>query len=107
MLNYEQLKGILPHAYPFLLIDRVEEYKEGEHLTAIKNITSTEWCFGASGLDGPSPGGAPNSPIFPETLLIEAAAQAALVLYHVSKVKDGQRPRYFLGRVNADLKING
>ena len=92
MLNYQQLKEILPHAYPFLLIDRVEEYKEGESLTAIKNISSNEW---------PNQGN--DSLIFPEVLLIEAAAQAALVLYHVSKVKDRPKPRYVLGRVHSEF----
>lgn len=92
MLDYQQLKEILPHAYPFLLIDRVEEYKEGEHLTAIKTITSNEWAVGKN-----------DTAVFPEVLLIEAAAQAALVLYHVSKVKDGRRPLYVLGRANSEF----
>ena len=81
-----------------MLIDRVEEYKEGEHLIAIKNITANEWCFGDS-QNIPSP--ARDGLIFPEVLLIEAAAQAVLVLYHVSKIKSGQKPKYVLGAVKA------
>jgi len=92
ILEAEQLKKILPHAYPFLLIDRVIEVKKGKSLVAIKNITANEWCFGAPG---------PDLKYFPETLLIEAAAQAALVLYHVSKMGEGERPRYVLGKVMA------
>jgi len=95
-LDTNQLRNILPQTYPFVLIDRVEDYKEGESLTAVKNITANEWPF--KGQTGPSP-------VFPATLLIEAAAQAALVLYHVSKVKDRvPRPRYFIGKCEAEFR---
>ncbi len=94
-LDHRQLKEILPQTHPFLLIDLVEDYKEGECLTAIKNVTVNEWIFKGRGQ--------PDAP-FPETMLIEAAAQAALVLYHVSKVKPGQpRPRYFIGKCDAEF----
>ncbi|MBI3616986.1 MAG: hypothetical protein HY210_02055 [Candidatus Omnitrophica bacterium] len=67
-LNSNQIAQILPQAYPFLMIDRVADFREGESLTAIKNITGNEWVFeGQSCQTG----------AFPETLLIEAAAQAA------------------------------
>ena len=101
MLEYQQLKEILPHAFPFLLIDRVDEYKEGESLTASKNITSNEWCV-AGDCGSNAPDEKRGNSNFPEVLLIEAAAQAALVLYHVSKVKGGQR-KYVLGRIKAEL----
>ena len=94
-LEYRHLERILPQAYPFLLIDRVVDILEGESLTAIKNITANEWpcCCGRG------------SQHYPETLLIEAAAQAALVLYHVSKVKEGDpRPQYVLGRTKAEFR---
>jgi len=70
MLDYEQLKKILPQAYPFLLIDRVENIQPGQSLTATKNITANEWPFTE---------GRERVQHYPETLLIEAAAQAALV----------------------------
>ena len=96
VLNYQELKNILPHAYPFLMIDRVEDYQPDEWLIAIKNVTGNEWQHDREGKPAPH---------FPETLLIEAAAQAALVLYHVSKVKNSpRRPRYFLGRAKSDFK---
>lgn len=72
MLDYHQLKTILPHAYPFLLIDRVEQYQPGESLLAIKNITADEWPF----TQCPE-----RFQHYPETLLIEAAAQAAFIFY--------------------------
>lgn len=95
MLTYQQLKDILPQAYPFLLIDRVEEIKEGESLVAIKNITVNEWaCMGYSS----------EGDVFPQTLLIEAAAQTAMVLYNISMVEEGEkRPQYVLGKVKVEF----
>ncbi len=96
IIDHNQLQKILPHAYPFLLIDRVLEYKKGESLLAIKNITADEWPFNDFAF---------KTSVFPETLLIEAAAQAALVLYHVSKVKEGEpRPKYMLGRTKGEFE---
>ena len=97
MLTQEELKKILPQSYPFLLIDRVESYVSGESLIAIKNISANEWVFQGS------EDGANQTQYFPESLLIEAAAQAALVLYHLTKVKGGQRPLYILGRANGEF----
>jgi len=95
MLGYADLKKILPHAYPFLLIDRVIGYEINKSLTAIKNVTGNEWC---------AEGQVHNAQHFPETLLIEAAAQAALVLYHISKSKpDHPRPSYFIGHAKAEF----
>ena len=76
MLDHDALRKILPQAHPFLMIDRVQEYIEGESLIAIKNITADEWFF-QDAFEGSS-----QIQHFPETLLIEAASQAALVLYH-------------------------
>ncbi len=70
MFDHRQLNLILPQSYPFLLLDRVESFQPGESLVAIKNITANEWPF-TNGLEC--------SQHYPETLLIEAAAQAALV----------------------------
>lgn len=67
-LNSNQIVQILPQSYPFLMIDRVVDFRKGESLTAIKNITGNEWFFDDQSC---------RSEVFPETLLIEAAAQAA------------------------------
>ena len=102
----------MPHAYPFLLLDRVVEVKKGESLVAVKNITANEWCFAEenSSLQQSIPSSARDlvfqnqGAIFPEVLLIEAAAQAALVLYEVSKVKPGDRkPIYKFGQAKAEF----
>jgi 3-hydroxymyristoyl/3-hydroxydecanoyl-(acyl carrier protein) dehydratase len=95
VLDQKQIADILPQAYPFIMIDRVIDFKRDESLIATKNITGNEWMF---------QGQADKSDVFPETLLIEAASQAALVLYHLNKIKEnGKRPKYVLGKVKADF----
>jgi len=102
-LNQSDLALILPQTYPFLMLDRVDDYKEGEWLTAIKNISADEWAFSQRRW-GTGEQGHNSELSFPETLVIEAAAQAALILYHVSKIKaSGRRPRYFIGKVKSEF----
>ena len=94
-LDNNELRKILPQAHPFILIDRVLDYERGKSLVAIKNVTGNEWAQDDSIF---------KVKYFPETLLIEAAAQAAVVLYHVSKIKPGsKKPIYFLGRTRAEF----
>lgn len=61
----------LPHRYPFLLIDRVTEFKAGESLVGIKNVTYNEPFF---------QGHFPQSPVMPGVLILEAMAQATGLL---------------------------
>ena len=70
-LNATDIMRLLPHRYPFLLLDRVVELKLGERLTAIKNVTINEPFF---------QGHFPNYPIMPGVLILEAMAQASAVL---------------------------
>jgi len=94
-LTTDQIRKILPQSYPFLMIDKVIEYKENESLTAIKNVTADEWCFA---------GDLSETNIFPEVLILEAAAQTAIVLYHLKKSKDNpSNPLFFLGRIRAEF----
>lgn len=120
-LNSNQIAKILPQSYPFLMIDRVTAFQKGESLTAVKNITGNEWMFDSFAMTvGVNPERRPSATtlgpsrrvedwhqpmhVFPETLLIEAAAQAALILYHLSKIKDGEkRPRYIWGKTTASF----
>lgn len=74
-LNIDQIKNYLPHRYPFLLIDRVTDYVEGQSLTAVKNVTINEPFF---------QGHFPVKPVMPGVLIIEAMAQAAALLGCVS-----------------------
>ncbi|MDQ7048605.1 MAG: 3-hydroxyacyl-ACP dehydratase FabZ [Enterobacterales bacterium] len=68
--NYE-IMAHLPHRYPFLLVDRVIDYKVGEYLTAIKNVSVNEPCF---------TGHFPHRPVMPGVLILEALAQATGIL---------------------------
>jgi len=70
-LDINEILKILPHRYPFLLIDRVIEVKRKERLVAIKNVTINEPFFS---------GHFPGLPIMPGVLIVEALAQAGGVL---------------------------
>lgn len=69
--NIDQIQEILPHRYPFALIDRVVAYVPNKSLHAYKNITMNEPVF---------MGHFPGNPIFPGVLLLEAMAQATGLL---------------------------
>jgi 3-hydroxyacyl-[acyl-carrier-protein] dehydratase len=69
-LEAAQIMEIIPHRYPFLLIDRVVELEEGRRVVAIKNVTSNEPQF---------TGHFPDRPIMPGVLMVEALAQAGAV----------------------------
>ncbi len=71
MLNVEEIKSLIPHRYPFLMLDRVVELKEGESIKAYKNISINEEYF---------QGHFPGTAILPGALIMEALAQAACVL---------------------------
>jgi 3-hydroxyacyl-[acyl-carrier-protein] dehydratase len=71
MIDIAEIFTLLPHRYPFLLIDKVIEIKPGEQIIAIKNVTINEPHFN---------GHFPNHPVMPGVLIIEALAQAAGIL---------------------------
>ena len=70
-LSVQDIIKTLPHRYPFLLVDRVEELVPGERIHAYKNVTINEEFF---------TGHFPHYPVMPGVLIIEALAQAAGVL---------------------------
>jgi 3-hydroxyacyl-[acyl-carrier-protein] dehydratase len=70
-LQIQEIMALLPHRYPFLLIDRVLDFTPGESLTALKNVTINEPIF---------TGHFPGMPIFPGVLILEALAQATGIL---------------------------
>lgn len=71
MMDVVEIKKWLPHRYPFLLVDRVVELREGEYIHAYKNISINEAVFN---------GHFPQAPIFPGVMIIEAMAQASGIL---------------------------
>ena len=70
-LNYEDIIKILPHRYPFLMVDRIIEMELGERIVGIKNVTINEPFF---------QGHFPGNPIMPGVLIVEAMAQIGGVL---------------------------
>ena len=71
MLQSEEIQKIIPHRYPFLLVDRIIELEEGKSAVGIKNVSSNEPYF---------QGHFPGHPIMPGVLIMEALAQVGAVL---------------------------
>jgi 3-hydroxyacyl-[acyl-carrier-protein] dehydratase len=69
--DIQEILGLLPHRYPFLLIDRVVEFERGKRLVAIKNVTMNEPFF---------QGHFPGYPLMPGVLIVEAMAQAGAII---------------------------
>jgi 3-hydroxyacyl-[acyl-carrier-protein] dehydratase len=98
-LNVEQIMELLPHRYPFLMIDKVLDYSitdEHKTLKAVKNVTFNEPFF---------QGHFPGKPILPGVLILEAMAQATGILAFtmVGKPKEGEL-YYFAAIDNARFK---
>ncbi|MBS1815274.1 MAG: 3-hydroxyacyl-ACP dehydratase FabZ [Acidobacteria bacterium] len=89
-MDIQQIMAILPHRYPFLLIDRVLEMEPKQRIVAIKNITANEPQF---------QGHFPDYPIMPGVLMIEAIAQAggALLLTEYTAEQREEKLMVFTG----------
>ena len=74
-LNYQDIIKVLPHRYPFLLVDRITELEPGKRAVGIKNVSINEPFF---------QGHFPGNPIMPGVLIIEAMAQVGGVLARLS-----------------------
>ena len=79
-LGYDEIIQILPHRYPFLLVDRIVELEPGKRCVGIKNVTADEEYF---------QGHFPDRPVMPGVLILEAMAQVAGVLTLVSRNTPG------------------
>lgn len=93
--NKERIKSILPHREPFLFIDEIIEVDGTQKVVAVKNIEKNEIFF-----EGHFPG----RPIMPGVLIIEAMAQASIILYYVCNPEIAKtHPDYYLGKVKAEF----
>lgn len=71
IFNTEQIKQILPHRYPFLLVDKIIEFIPEKKAVGIKNVTNTDYFF---------QGHFPERPVMPGVLIIEAMAQVGGII---------------------------
>lgn len=85
MLEADQIEAIIPHRYPFLLVDRIIEIEEGKHGVGIKNVTANEWFF-----EGHFPG----RKVMPGVLIVEALAQVAAVTLLKDTPSAGKTPMF-------------
>jgi 3-hydroxyacyl-[acyl-carrier-protein] dehydratase len=91
MLNYQEIVKILPQRYPFLMIDRVLELEPGKKVVAVKNVSYNEEFFS---------GHFPGQPIMPGVLIIEAMAQASIILfYNAESYAAKKNLSYYIGSV--------
>ncbi|MCL7031778.1 hypothetical protein MKW94_002962 [Papaver nudicaule] len=88
VMDINKIREILPHRYPFLLVDRVIEYNAGVSAVAIKNVTINDNFF---------PGHFPERPIMPGVLMIEAMAQVGGVVMLQPEVGGSQQNFFFAG----------
>jgi len=82
-IGANEIKKLLPHRYPFLLVDRVVAFEPGQSIHAYKNVSGNEEFF---------EGHFPSQPVMPGVLVIEALAQAGGVLYQLTTRLSGGGP---------------
>ena len=95
-LDINEIMKILPHRYPFLMVDRITEVEQGQRCVGIKNVTINEPFF---------PGHFPGHPVMPGVLIIEAMAQVAgIMAYLASDESARNKVTYFLAIDNARFR---
>jgi beta-hydroxyacyl-ACP dehydratase FabZ len=93
--DQEKIKSVLPHREPFLFIDEINEIDGTQKIVATKHIKENEDFFR---------GHFPGNPIMPGVLIIEAMAQASVILFSLDRPHIAEtQPDYYLGKVKADF----
>lgn len=87
MIFFEEIRSLLPQKYPFLFIDRVVEFEEGKKIICVKNVSGNEPVF---------VGHFPDFAIMPGVLIIEAMAQASIILFRKSLPAQNNKDTVFL-----------
>ncbi|QJC34517.1 3-hydroxyacyl-ACP dehydratase FabZ [Enterobacteriaceae endosymbiont of Donacia crassipes] len=90
MLNINEILSILPHRYPFILVDKIIAFKKFKYLNAIKNISINEPFF---------QGHFPKNPIYPGTLLLESMIQTTGLLIYKSN-KNQKKFMYYVAGID-------
>lgn len=95
-LTVNDIMKILPHRYPFLLVDRIIELEQGKRCVGIKNVTVNEPFF---------PGHFPGHPVMPGVLIVEAMAQVAGIMAYLASDEDTRKKvSYFIAIDNAKFR---
>ncbi len=87
MLSFEEIRKLVPQKYPFLFIDKVVEFQKGSKIVCLKNISGNESFF---------VGHFPDFAIMPGVLILEALAQASIILFRMSFDADKDKDKVFL-----------
>jgi 3-hydroxyacyl-[acyl-carrier-protein] dehydratase len=91
IMDINQIMKILPHRFPFLMVDRVVEHDPGKRIVAIKNVTINEPFF---------PGHFPGHPIMPGVLIIEAMAQVGGILAYMASSDEIKKKVCYFGSID-------
>jgi len=96
MLDINEIMKILPHRYPFLMVDRIIEIEPGKRIVGLKNVSINEPFF---------PGHFPEHPVMPGVLIIEAMAQVAGIMAYLGSSEEiRQKVTYFMAIDNARFR---
>lgn len=90
-MDIMEIQSLLPHRYPFLMLDKVTDYEEGKYLVGLKNITFNEPQFA---------GHFPQLPVFPGVLILEAMAQATGLLAFKTFGEPKENELYYFASVD-------